>query len=205
MNTEHVKIIRTNKTITTVAVAVLTLALGLAIGLAAGKSGNSSRSWSASNATTNTLSSAPGILPGMSPNNWNPFQEVRKMQAQMDQMFNQMNQQFMGMPALNGFNRVPGYSLSLNARDLKNKYQVEAYLPDAKASDVHVSLQNHRTLTVRVNSKQTEKQCKNNLTTTVAQWGQYQQEIQLPSPVKAGQMKITRKGHELIITIPKAS
>jgi hypothetical protein len=29
--------------------------------------------------------------------------------------------------------------------------------------------------------------------------------VQLPTPVKADQMKIQREGHELIITIPKAA
>ena len=39
----------------------------------------------------------------------------------------------------------------------------------------------------------------------MTEWGQYEQTIQLPVPVKTGQMKIERKDHELLITLPKAT
>ena len=78
------------------------------------------------------------------------------------------------------------------------------YLPDAKASDVHVTLDNGQTLKVEVNRKQSNASNQKNQTSQVAEWGQYEQVIQLPGPVKADQMKVKHEGHELIITIPKA-
>jgi HSP20 family molecular chaperone IbpA len=127
------------------------------------------------------------------------------MQAQMNQSFDQIFQQFRMNPQFNASQKNPGYSLSLGVQDLKNRYEVRAYLPDAKASDVHVSLDNGQTLNVQVNSQQTEKSGQKNATASVTEWGQYDQTIQLPTPVKADQMKITRNGHELLITIPKAA
>ena len=136
---------------------------------------------------------------------WNPFQEMRDMQARIDQSINQMYERFRSEPQLSGFKDFPGYSLSLDVRDLKHSYEIQADLPDAKASDVHVSVKNGQTLNVEVNRKQTETSDQKNAATSVIELSQYDQSIQLPTPVKADQMKIQREGHELIITIPKAA
>lgn len=203
MNTNPNNIVRTNRTIVTVLVAAITLGLGVVIGVTA-ESGNHGSSSSTSPATNTKLSTVANAT-SVGPNQWNPFQEIRNMQSQMDRMFSQMNQQFQSTPALSGFADVPGYSLTTDVRDLKDHYEVHAYLPDANASDVNVSVKNNRTLDVRVNSHETVNSGKQNATSTVAEWGQYQQEIQLPTPVKADQMKITHQGHDLIITVPKAT
>jgi HSP20 family molecular chaperone IbpA len=138
------------------------------------------------------------------PSHWDPFQEIQRMQAQMDREFNEMFQQFRTQPQFNAFQAYPNYSLSLNVQDLKDRYEVRAYLPDAKASDVHVTLDNSQSLKVEVNSKQTPSSAQPNQTSQVAEWGQYEQVIQLPTPVNAAQMKVKHEGHDLIITIPKA-
>ena len=126
------------------------------------------------------------------------------MQLQMDQMFNRMSAQFRTEPRLDFFKENPGYSLSLNVQDLKDRYEVRAFLPNAKDSDVNVSLQNSQTLKVEVSNKNTETSGKKDANTSVTEWGQYEQTIQLPAPVKTDQMKIEHQGHELIITLPKA-
>lgn len=208
MNTNRNRIIRTNKTTTTVIVGAITLALGLVIGVTATVSHNAVNSRSSKNAPDNVASASNGNsqLSG-SVNTWNPFQQMRQMQSQMDRMFNQMTRQFQSEPGFNSFADIPGYSLSLDVRDMKDHYEVHAYLPDAKASNVHVTLKNNQTLKVEVNSQHTVNSnsttSNTNALTNVAEWGQYEQTVQLPTPVKAGQMKIKRNGHELIITIPK--
>jgi len=126
------------------------------------------------------------------------------MQAQMDREFNEMFQQFRTQPQFNTLQVNPNYSLSLNVRDLKDRYEVRAFLPDAKASDVHVTLENGQTLKVEVNNNQTNASNQTNQTSQVTEWGQYEQVIQLPSPGKTDQMNVKHEGHELIVTIPKA-
>ena len=95
------------------------------------------------------------------------------------------------------FTENPGYSLSLNVQDLKDRYEVRAFLPNAKDSDVNVSLQNSQTLKVEVSNQNTETSGKKDANTSVTEWGQYEQTIQLPAPVKTDQMKIEHQGHEL--------
>lgn len=209
MNNDRMRTAKTNKLSTTLTIGVITLVMGVIIGGAAAEIGTVPGEADTSVATAGTASSSAQGSPqpgGM--DQWNPFHQMRQMQSQMDRMFNQMARQFQSEPKLNGlFPDTPGYSLSMDVRDLKNHYEVHAYLPDAKASNVHVSLKNNRTLNVEVNSQKTSKTSsvsgKSKNLTNVAEWGQYEQSIQLPTPVKAGQMKIKRSGHELIITIPK--
>ena len=207
-NTNGNKTPRTNRITITVVIGLVTLVIGLMIGAAAAENGIglSSTTQQPNAPTKQKLSSASSTSPQTAGQaEWNPFQEIRDMQAQMNQSFDQMFQQFRMNPQFNASQENPGYSLSLGVQDLKNRYEVRAYLPDAKASDVHVSLDNGQTLNVQVNSQQTEKSGQKNATASVTEWGQYDQTIQLPKPVKADQMKITRNGHELLITIPKAA
>lgn len=216
MNTIPNKILRTYKTSTALAAGAIILAVGLIIGVTVARAGGSANSHAGNSADATggtTLQAGGGSSSGVL-NQWNPFQQMRQMQAQMDKMFTQMTRQFQSEPGLSGFTDIPGYSLSLDVRDLKNHYEVHAYLPDAKASNVHVSLKNGQTLKVEVNSQKTEETSNSskashsgsvstNVVTNVSEWGQYEQTVQLPTPVKADQMKIKRHGHELIITIPK--
>lgn len=196
---------RSGRAMTTVIVGCVTLILGLVIGAAAEESGARFLSGKApAAATTNEILAASAVSPpaGGSPA-WDPFQEVRRMQEQMDESFDRMFDQIRTDPQFDMFRENPGYSLSLDVRDLSDHYEIRAYLPDAKASDVHVNLANGRTLTVQVNHQQTQTTGKENLAASTAEWGQYQQEVQLPGPVKGDQMKVKREGHELVITLPK--
>ncbi len=135
---------------------------------------------------------------------WNPFQEMRDMQLRMDRMFDQMSSQFRMEPRLSLFADNPGYSLSLRVQDLKDHFEVHAYLPNAKASDIKVSLLDKQTLKVEVTNKTTVAANQKSANQQSIEWGQYAQIIRLPAPVKSEQMKLDQPTHELIVTLPKA-
>ena len=126
------------------------------------------------------------------------------MQFSMDRLFDHMTDQFRLEPRLSWFKDNPGYSLSLRVQDLKDHYEVRAYLPNAKASDVSASLLDKQTLKVEVANKTSETAKTKAANEQITQWGQYAQIIQLPAPVKSEQMKIDQAKHELIVTLPKA-
>jgi len=182
----------------TVIIGLIALAVGLAIGAGA------TELKTGAGKTENPPASQPSTMSASGPSSaWDPFQQIRDMQMQMDKMFSQMSARFRSEPPFSGAAENPAYSLSLNVEDLKNRFVVHALLPDTKASDVNVKLDN-QTLKVEVSNQQTQTSEKKNAPTSVSEWGQYEQVIQLPSPVKANDMKIDRNGHELTITIPKA-
>lgn len=186
-------------------VVVIGLA-SLVIGVGIGVAGTEFRSSKAVDGSATQMSpSLPAGPNTASSDEWNPFLEIQNKEAQMDQSFDQMFERFQMEPQFNLFEKKPGYSLSLGTRNLKNCYQVRAFLPDAEAADVHVSLGEGKTLKVEGNNKQAKVSNRQNGVSRVTEWGNYAQVIQLPAPVKAGQMKVKRKGHELIITLPKVS
>ena len=133
--------------------------------------------------------------------NWDPFQEMRSLQAEMDEMFRRSITRFRQSPRMSIFKDDEGYSLSLDVRELNDRYEVRAFLPDAKAADAKVNLQGNR-LEVEVTHRQTAKGNKNE-PDAVTEWGRYTQMVQLAGNLKADQLKIERKDHELLITIPK--
>lgn len=189
-----------------VLVGLIALAVGAAIGVAGTKISRQGQGQSESDAT-NKMQAASAGAPDLfvDSNQWDPFQEIQRMQAQMDQSFNQMFEQFRMQPQFNLLPANPNYSTSINVEDLKDRYVVRAFLPDAKASDVHVTLTNGRTLKVQVNSRQNENNSQTNALSQVSEWGQYEQTVQLPSPVNQNQMTVKHDGHDLIINIPKES
>ena len=152
-------------------------------------------------APADTIISAPVITPAAKlQSGTDPFQSIRDLQTRMDKSFEQIFQEFYAEPKFNIFKDNPGYSLSLDVRDLKDHYEVRAYLPDSKTPDVHVSLKNRQTLDVSVSSKQTTKSSdQKNGASEVSELGQCEQMIELPSPVKSDQMKVKHVGQELVI------
>ena len=134
---------------------------------------------------------------------WDPVRQMSQMQAQIDQIFQRSFAQFRTNAGTTALVATPGYSLSMDVRDLKDKYQVRAFLPDTKASDVKVNLKGDE-LKVDVANKTTENATAKNGETAMTEWGNYEEVVPLSGPLKNDQMKIERMPHELIISVPKA-
>jgi HSP20 family molecular chaperone IbpA len=182
------------------------LVAGMFLGFAATKYGAGVATATAATRATKGSSSTTASrgTHAAKPMAWNPFQEMRDMQLHMDQMFNQMVTDFRTEPRLNVFADNPGYSLSFHVRDMKDHYEVRAYLPDAKASDVKTSLLDNQTLKVEVSNKVTKVSDQKGAKETISEWGQYAQIIHLPGPVKNEEIKIDQPNHQLLIDLPKA-
>lgn len=194
-----------------IGLVTLTLVLGIVIGVAAEKLVNrSSAPVTAAQAAVAAKPSIGGVTPPQMPDpfandpfdSWDPFREMRSLQAEMDEMFRRSISRFRQSPRMNIFTDAAGYSLSLDVRELKDRYEVRGFLPDAKAADAKVNLQGNR-LEVEVTHRQTAKG-NNNAPDTVTEWGRYIQSVELAGNLKSDQMKVERKEHELLITIPKA-
>jgi len=200
-------------------VGIVTLIVGLIVGIGIGVRGiqtshannppapaaesttsggtNSSVSNNASDETTEDV-------PLLIDKNWNPFLDFERMQEQIDRAIREASEKFSINQNPNIFRPDAGYSSSFDLRDRKDHYELHAYLPDVNPADVNVKIDNDQTL--RVSVKQQKQQTKNtgNGSASVAELGEYEQVVTLPEPVRSQDMKIVRKGHEIVITIPKA-
>jgi HSP20 family molecular chaperone IbpA len=189
----------------TLFISLATLAIGLLVGLFIAKhvSWHAEVVESSAHAPAALVAAPDPALPDA--NALDPFTEMRRMQEQMDQMMNQSIQRFRNDPKFNGFVDPPGYSLSLDLREFKDRFEVHATLPDARASDINVKLEDDHTLSVEVGNQAAANRQQGSASATIQEWGQYKQTIQLPSAVQASKMKVDHKDHELVIILPKAA
>ena len=134
---------------------------------------------------------------------WDPFREMRELQAEMNQMFRRSVERFHASPLMDPFKDPDGYSSSLDVRELNDRIEVRAFVPDTKAANANVKLTGNR-LEVAISHGQKDDPKNNNSSSAVSEWGQYTQVVELPGNLKGDQMKVERKDHELLITIPKA-
>ena len=125
------------------------------------------------------------------------------MQSEMDEMFRRSIERFHASPLMEPFKDDAEYSLSLDVRELKDRYEVKAFLPDAKASEANVKLKGNR-LEVTVTHRQPGGPQGTNAPSLGTEWGRSTQVVELAGNLKSEKMKVEQKDHELVITIPKA-
>ena len=152
--------------------------------------------------TVSQLPAPDTLFPGTD-DAWDPFREMRDLQAEMDKMFQRSISRFNSSPTMDPFKNDTGYSQSLDVRELKDRFEVRAYLPDAKATDTNVKLDGNR-LQVEVTHRQADSLQDTNAVVSESALEHYTQVAELPGKLNGSQMKVEQKDHELLITIPKA-
>jgi len=188
----------------TTMVGIVILIVGLALGLGIGVWSVKSSEASNASAAQNSLSATGKGEPSFTTNVWDPFRQMERMQEEIDRAIRNATEQFQLGPGATAFQPDAGYSSSFDLRDRKDRFELRAYLPGVKASDVNVKIDNDRTLHVSVTQRKQETKKTSGVNATVTELGQYEQVVTLPEPVKSSDMKVERNGHELVITVPKA-
>jgi HSP20 family protein len=128
--------------------------------------------------------------------------DMLRMQAQMDQAFNNAFRDFHGMPGMvtqTGANKV-------TVEEQGKDYVVKANLPGAKESDIDVKLDG-RLLSISSQTQGSEKQTgdKGKVTQQESYASTFQQAFTLPGPVNASGMHSKYHDGVLTVTIPKAT
>jgi HSP20 family molecular chaperone IbpA len=198
---------------TPIVIGLLMLILGLVVGMGAerflgrgsvlAQKGQRSRGGGEASAIGKVQPQAPDPLFSDPADPWDPFREMRSLQAEMNEMFRQSIARFHASPLMNPLGDDAGYSLSLDVRELNDRYEVKAFLPDAKASEANVKLEGNR-LEVSVTNRQPGDPGSTNAPSMGTEWGRYTQVVELAGNLKSDKMKVQQKDHELVITIPKA-
>jgi HSP20 family molecular chaperone IbpA len=195
-----------------VVIGLVMLFVGLSIGVAAAKyvvhraappssKGQAAASRSPGGGTTQ-IPAPDTLFPGAD-DAWDPFREMRDLQAEMDKMFQRSISRFQLSPMMDPFKNDTGYSLSLDVRELKDRYEVRAFLPDANVTEANVKLEGNR-LQVEVTNRPKASQQNTNSMVQTEEWGHYTQVVELAGKLDSSQMKVEHKNHELLISIPKA-
>jgi HSP20 family molecular chaperone IbpA len=130
------------------------------------------------------------------------FDQMRKMQEDMDRVFNNSFQAFRQDPGLKGFFDEPRFGSSIDVQEENGSYIVKAYLPNRDMQNVSVTVTND---TLKIEAKAQDKKEDRSSSTNVIHEAEYSQAVTLPGPVNAGKMKVDKKEGMLVITLPKAN
>jgi len=135
---------------------------------------------------------------------WNPYEEIQRMQRDMDRMFNNAFSRFNSSPDFQHLFREGFTTPEMDVKEDDTKYTVIVDLPGSNEDNVSVNLDG-QTLTVK-GEQRYEKQDKDNMGNIIFQErrsGSFQRSITLPGPVKQSGMKTEISNGVLTITIPK--
>ena len=131
---------------------------------------------------------------------WDPSEQFKQMQQQMDNLMNQMStassmfdQQELGMASA---------TPKISTQDEADKYQVVVDVPRGQKVEINTNVSGNK-LTIEGKVKQTNASQSNNTHEQSLSISQFSQTMQFPEPVKDSGVKIQRNDNQIIITVPK--
>lgn len=128
---------------------------------------------------------------------WRQFGELSSFRKEMDRLWDRVGGE---TPLSRTFGDV--WSPSVDISETKDSFVVKAELPDLEAKDVNVSISGE-VLTIK-GEKKAEEEAKDEHYHCVERYsGSFQRIFQLPSGVKADQIKATFDKGVLKVTLPK--
>lgn len=136
---------------------------------------------------------------------WNPYEEIQRMQRDMDRLFNQTFSRFNQSPDFQQFFNQGVTTPEMDVHEDDSQYTVIVNLPGAEENNISVKLDG-QILTVE-GKQDFSKQNKDSMGNVIFQErrsGSFQRSITLPEPVRESGMKTQVDNGVLTITIPKA-
>ncbi len=133
---------------------------------------------------------------------WNPYEEMQRMQNEMEQLFGDSFSRFHMNTPLGSLTKVPDVDL----QEKSDQYVVTVNAPGADESSLNVKLED-RVLHISIKTEHAEEQTdeKNGPYAFRERFvGEFNRALTLPFPANAAKMKTDYHNGVLTITIPKA-
>ncbi|MGD8566799.1 MAG: Hsp20/alpha crystallin family protein [Gammaproteobacteria bacterium] len=137
---------------------------------------------------------------------WNPFEEMQRMQNEMNKIFGDMRSQLQVNPNFNDLNGGFTFAPNVDMQDQDDRYVITVDIPGADESNINVKLdgnQLHISATTRKSNKQQNGNNSGNMLRSERFFGQFKRTITLPEPVVPEKMKTDYKDGVLTIVVPK--
>jgi HSP20 family protein len=132
----------------------------------------------------------------------NPFEEIQKIQQEMDQIFNRLHQRFLNDTTFSGFHDSFTKNPAADIVDKKDHYLIKANIPGADDKSIKVTTKDN-ILKIEANTVKEEKEEKDNYIRQERFVGQFVKILTLPKDANADKLKTSYKNGVLTITIPK--
>jgi len=152
----------------------------------------------AQHVASRTESAPPDVLPSPTPGQWDPWLDLQRLQARMEQAF---AQSFGAAPVA-----IPGDATRITLEQHPDDYVVRAAIPGARENDIKVNLDG-RLLSISSQTRGSEKATaqQGKVTSETTYSDAFEEAFTLPGPVVAAGMKSEFKDGVLTLTIPKAT
>ena len=132
--------------------------------------------------------------------NWDPYQEMQRMQNEMEHVFGNSFSRFHMNRDLDAFTRMP----ALDLKEESDRYIVKIDMPGADTGSLSIKLEGRQlTVSMKTERQETEENDKN-FQRRERFSGTFERSLTLPGPVKESAMKSDYKDGVLTIVIPKA-
>jgi HSP20 family protein len=136
---------------------------------------------------------------------WDPYQEIERMQREMDQLFNESFGRFDRSPNFRHLYKDRSVAPDIDLKDEGDKYIAMVNLPGSQESDISVNLENQvLTVSGRLDYERENTGSYGSTVFRERRSGTFNRSITLPEPVKDGGMQTELDDGVLKITIPKA-
>jgi HSP20 family molecular chaperone IbpA len=138
--------------------------------------------------------------------NWNPYEEIERMQRDMDRMFNNAFSRFHNNSEIQQLFKENTSTPVMDVQENDSKYSVIVNLPGADEKNISVNLEGQQ-LTVKGEQDfgQQRKDDMGNVIFQERHSGRFQRSITLPEPVDQNGMQTHVNNGVLTIIIPKVS
>jgi HSP20 family protein len=131
--------------------------------------------------------------------NWNPYEEMQRMQDEMEQVFNQSFSRFHHNSPLGAYGKIP----DLDLQEKSDSYVVTINVPGADESSLNVKLE-EQILHISVKTEHIEDSNASGKYKQQERFrGEFHRSLRLPSEVQEDKMKTDYRNGVLTITIPK--
>lgn len=146
---------------------------------------------------------AAGQPSGPGQQGWDPFDEMERMQSEMNRIFSHA----LSTPAFSRgntgmFRNSMTFDNSLNMDETDKGYQITFDMHGFDKDKVDISVHD-RMLTIRGQQSSQDEQTSQEAYFQAQSYGSFMRTVQLPTDADTQKMKTTRDGDQLVISIPK--
>ncbi len=135
----------------------------------------------------------------------NPFEQMQKMEQNMQKIFNSMNSQFATMPEFEKFFKNDmSISPALNMKSYKDRYVININIPGSEKNNIKVTTKDG-ILNIEAKTKTSKEDKKSNYIKKEIYEGAFSRTLSLPSDVDSQKLTTKYKDGVLTITIPRKS
>ncbi|WP_455375462.1 Hsp20/alpha crystallin family protein [Kaarinaea lacus] len=162
-----------------------------------------------SQALPDTLSGGGNIAPGGSlfpdiSKGWNPFEEMQRMQNEMNKIFGDMRSNLYRSPDFDNLTKPFSFSPTLDIKEEDDQFIIKVDIPGSDESNINVRVDDQRLTISATTKKMGESNGQGTMFRSERFMGQFERSVQLPAPVLAEKMTTDYKDGVLTVTVPKA-